>query len=97
MYGQSDTLLLVDVFYNFWNMYIEIYALAPAHILSAPGKVWKAALKKTKAKLHLLTDIDMLLIVEKGIRGGICHTIYRYPEPNNNYMKHYDKKIIFVS
>ena len=46
--------------------------------LSVPGLVWQAALKKTKVKLDLLTDIDMLLMLEKGIRGGICHCIYRY-------------------
>ena len=47
--------------------------------------------KKTKVKLDLLTDIDMLLIVEKGIKGGICHSIYSYANANNKYMKDYDK------
>ena len=47
--------------------------------------------KKTKIKLDLLTDIDMLSFVEKCIRGGICHSIYRYEKPNNKYMKDYDK------
>ena len=42
-------------------------------------------------KLDLLTDIDMLLTVEKGIRGGICHSIHRYAKGNNKYMKDYDK------
>ena len=51
----------------------------------------QAALKKTKAKLDLLTDIDMLLVVEKGIRGGICNTIYQYAKANSKYMKGYDK------
>ena len=37
---------------------------------------WQAALKNTKMKLYLLTDINMLLMVEKGIKGGICHPIY---------------------
>ena len=63
----------------------------PAKFLSAPGLAWQAALKKTKVKLDLLTDIDMLLMVEKGIRGGICHSIYRYAKANNKYMKDYDK------
>ena len=53
----------------------EIYELDPAKFLSAPGLAWQAALKKTKVKLDLLTDIDMLLMVEKVIRGGICHSI----------------------
>ena len=52
---------------------------------------WQPALKKTKVKLDLLTDTDMLLIVEKGIRGGICHSIYRYAKADNKYMKDYDK------
>ena len=42
-------------------------------------------------KLDLLTDIDMLLTVGKGIRGGICHSIHRYAKGNNKYMKDYDK------
>ena len=49
-------------------------------------------LKKTKAKLDLLTDIYMLLMVEKGIRGGICHAIHWFAEANNKYMKNYQKK-----
>ena len=49
-----------------------------------------SSLKKTKVKLDLLTDIDMLLMVEKGIRGGICHAIHRYVKSNNKYMKNYD-------
>ena len=52
---------------------------------------WQACLKKTRVKLKLLTDIDMLLIVEKGIRGGICHSVHRYAKANNKYMKNYDK------
>ena len=90
-YVQSDTLLLADVFENFRNMCLEIYKLDPAKFLSAPGLAWQAALKKTKVKLDLLTDIDMLLMVEKGIRGGICHSIYRYAKANNKYMKGYDE------
>ena len=87
----SDTLLLADVFENFRNMCLEIYELDPAKCLSAPGLAWQTTLKKTKVKLDLLTDIDMLLMVEKGIRGGTCHSIYRYAKANNKYMKGYDK------
>ena len=50
--------------------------------------------KKTEIKLELLTDIDMLLMVEKGIRGGICHAIHRYAKTNNKYIKNYDRNII---
>ena len=49
------------------------------------------ALKKTEVELDILTDVKMLLMVEKGIRGGICHSIYWYANPNNKYMKDDDK------
>ena len=91
LYVQSDTLLLADVFENFRNMCIKVYELDPAHFLSAPGLAWQACLKKTEVKLELLTDADMLLMVEKGIRGGICHAVYRYAKANNKYMKNYNK------
>ena len=91
LYVQSDTLLLADVFENFRNMCIKLYELDPAHFLSAPGLAWQACLKKRKIKLELVTDVDMLLMVEKAIRGGICHAIYRYAKANNNYMKNYNK------
>ena len=67
---------LANVFENFINMCLEIYELDLAKFLSAPGLIWQAALKKAKIKLALLTDIDMLLMVEKGIRAGMCHSIY---------------------
>ena len=86
LYVQSDTLLLADVFENFRNMQIKVYELNAAHFLSAPGLAWQACLKKTGVKLELLTDVDMLLMVEKGIRGGICHAIHRYAKANNKYM-----------
>ena len=94
LYVQCDTLLLADVFENFRDKCIEIYELDPAHFLSAPGLAWQACLKKTKVELELLTDIDMLLMVEKGTRGGICQAIHRYAKANNKYMKNYDKDII---
>ena len=71
LYVQSDKLLLADAFENFRNMCIKVYELDPAHFLSLPGLAWQACLKKTNVKLELLTDYDMLLMVEEGIRGGI--------------------------
>ena len=91
LYVQSDTLLLADVFENFRNMCLDIYGLDPVYFVSAPGLAWQACLKKTRVKLELLTDIDMLLIVEKGIRGEICHSMHKYAKANNKYMKNYDK------
>ena len=90
LYVKSDTLLLADVFNNFRDMCIKEYELDPAHFLSLPGLSWQACLKKTNIELDLLTDYDMLLMVEEGIRGGICHSIHRYAKANNKYMKNYN-------
>ena len=71
----------------------EICELDPAKFLSAPGLAKQAALRKTKVELELLLDIDMLLMVEKTIRGGICHPhpIHQYSKANHKCMKNYDK------
>ena len=65
LYLKSDTLLLADVFENFRKMCLKIYRLDPVKFLSAPGLVWQAAFQKTEVKLELLTDIDILLMLEK--------------------------------
>ena len=90
LYVKSDTLLLADVFENFRDMCIKVYELDPAHFVSLPGLAWQACLKKTNVELELLADYDMLLMVEKGIRDGICHSIHRYAKANNKYMKNYN-------
>ena len=94
LHVQCDTLLLADVFENFRDKCIEIYELDPAHFLSAPGLAWQACLKKTGVKLELLTDYDILLMVEKSIRGGICQVIYRCAKAYNKYMSNHDKRKI---
>ena len=71
-------------------MCLKEYKLDPAHFLSLPGLAWQACLKKTNIELELLTDYDMLLMVEEGIRGRICHSIQRYAKANNKYMKSYN-------
>ena len=91
LYVQSDTLLLADVFENFRNTCLKVYELDPAHFLSLPGLAWQTCLKKTNVKLELLADYDMLLMVEEGIRGGICHSIQRYAKANNKYMKNHNE------
>ena len=90
LYLQSNTSLLADVFENFRNMCIKIYELDPAKFLSALG-LRRPKRKKIKAKIDLLTDIDLFLRVKKDVRGGICHSIYRYAKANNKYRKNYDK------
>ena len=86
----QNTLLLAKISENFQNMRLEIYELDSAHFLSATGLVWQPASKKSKVQLDLLTDVDMLLMVEKGIRGGICHSIYQYAKASNKYLKDND-------
>ena len=91
LYVQSDALLLANVFENFRNKCLEVYELDPAHFLSLERK--RKRLKKTNVELELLTDYEMLLMVEERIRGGICHSIHRYAKANNKYMKDYNKSI----
>ena len=66
MFVQSNTLFLADLFENIRNIFLEIYEFFPAKSYSAPRLAWQAVLEKTKVKLDLLTDIDMLLMIEKG-------------------------------
>ena len=82
-YLKSDALLLADVFKNSRKKDLQIYQLNRL--------AWQAAFKKTKVKLELLTDIDMLLIVEKGITVRICYSINRYAKVNDKYITDYDK------
>ena len=67
LYVQSDTLLLADLFNNFRDMCSKEYELDAAHFLSLPGLAWQACLKKTNIELELLTDYDMLRMVQEGL------------------------------
>ena len=77
LYLKSDVLLLADVFENF-------------RATTSPGLAWDACLKETGQELQLLHDYDMLMMFERGIRGGITHISKRYAEANNKYMVNYD-------
>ena len=91
LHVQNDTILLPNEFENFRKMGLEIYQLDPALFLRAPGLAWQAALRKTKIKLDLLTDINILLMVQKCIRSRICHALHEYAKADNNYMRKHDK------
>ena len=85
MYFRSDVILLNDVFENFRKMCLEIYELDPVKFISAPGLAWRATLKKTQVELDFITDIDMLLMIDKGIRGGIYNAINHYAKAKEVY------------
>ena len=94
LYLKSNTLQLpflkIDVFKNSIEICLDIYQVDLAKCI--PRLVWQAALKKKiKVELELLTNIDMLLMVEKRIRGVIYHSIKIYAKANNKYLKDYDK------
>ena len=91
LYLKSDVLSLADVFENFRKTGKEYYNLDPAYYFSCPGFAWDAMLKMTGIYLELITDIDMYLMVEIGLRGGISYIANRYSKPNNKYMCDYDK------
>ena len=86
LYLKSDVLLLADVFEEFRNVCMENYSLDPAWYYTSPGLSWDALLKLSKIILELLSDVDMLLMFEKGIRGRIAMIPNRYGKSNNKYM-----------
>ena len=86
LYPKTDIILLANVFEAFRKVCLDNYGLDPAHFYTAPGLAWHACLKKTNVRLELLLDPDMLLMVERWIRGGITQSVHRWAKANNPYM-----------
>ena len=97
-YVGLDVSLLADVFQNFRCTPLKIDKLDPTYYLSAPGLSWQSCLKKTGVTLELLTDENIFLLYEKGIRGGMYNVVQKYAKANNKYMKNYDntKNSLFI-
>ena len=90
LYLKTDVLLLADVFEEFRNLCLRNYGLDPAWYYTLPGLAWDACLKMTRVNLELLHDLDILLMIEKGIRGGVSMISTRYGKANHKYMEEYD-------
>ena len=86
LYLRIDVILLANVFESFRHVCLDNYGLDPAHFYMVPGLAWEACLQKTGIRLDLLLDPDMLLMVERGIRGGITQSVHRWAQANNAYM-----------
>ena len=76
-YLKTDVLLLADVFEKFINTCLEYYGLGSCHCFNSPGLSWDVMLKMTTIELELISDIDMYLFIEKGLRGGISYIVKR--------------------
>ena len=90
LYLMSDVILLADVFENFRDVCMTHYGLDPAHYYTSPGLAWDAMLKKTKVWLDLIDDIDMYLMIERGIRGGVSMISNKHAKANNPYLPNHD-------
>ena len=92
LYLKTDVILLANVFEAFREVCLKNYGLDPAHFYTAPGLAWEACLKKTKTKirLELLLDPDMLLMFERVIRGGITQSVHRWTKANNPHMNSFN-------
>ncbi|CAG9822864.1 unnamed protein product [Phaedon cochleariae] len=91
IYMNTDLMLLNDVFEKFRSSYHNTYGLDPTHYYTLPGFTWDAMLYKTNQEQELITDVDMFLFVERGIRGGLSHIcLKRRAKANNKFMPNHD-------
>ena len=99
LHVRSDAAQLSDAFENFSSLCLKEYELDPSCFFSTPGLVFEAMLKCTKVKLELLTDIDMVHMFEKGIRGGLTQVVEKHAVANHKYLPSYDtsKKTVTIS
>ena len=91
LYVRADTAQISDVFENFRYLCLREYDLDTTYFVSTPSLAFEAMLKVTRAKIELLTDIDMVLITEKEIRGGLTQVIRKHAITDNKYLPTYDK------
>lgn len=93
LYCKTDVCLLAEVVSRFRDQIHEECGLDPYHYISLPQLGYDIMLKKTKVKIGLITDINQLLMVEQGIRGGFSFISNRYCEsvPSSNSKKAYEK------
>jgi hypothetical protein len=104
LYLKSDVLLLADVFENFRNVCLKAYNLDPCHFYTSPGLAWQACLKMTEVELELLTDPDMYLFIEEGLRAGISMISNRFskayvpdydPDQDSSYVMYLDANNLY--
>jgi hypothetical protein len=93
LYNTADVLQLADIFESFRDVCIKNYKLDPLWYYTAPGLAWDACLKLTGVSLELPKEIDMILMIKAGTRGGISSIMHRYAKANNKYMSDYDAKV----
>ena len=91
-YLEKDVLLSADIFKKFIGTCLKFYGLDPCHYFSSPGLSWDAMLKMTGVKLEKISDIEIYLFIEKGLRGAISYIAKRHAKANNKYTRDYDCK-----
>ena len=97
MYLKTDVLLLCDVFEKFISAYLEYYSLDLSHYFSSPGLSWDAVLKMTGTELQKIDNIDMHILLEKGMRGGISYISKRYSKiDKNKTIMYWDANNLYV-